>query len=119
MDCNADIQVGQSDKSENGDFDESDNWVDDEDDGNNDVETGSDSVHDSDEAKDNFANVSNKTDSSVEGATATMKSLLEMVGNIPKIIAKLFSFLPDWCLAMIALSFAALVILIIYKLVRG
>lgn len=119
MDCNADIQVGQSDKSENGDFDESDNWVDDEDDGNNDVESGSDSVHDSDEAKDNFANVSNKTDSSVEGATATMKSLLEMVGNIPKIIAKLFSFLPDWCLAMIGLSFAALVILIIYKLVRG
>lgn len=41
LDCNADILVGQSDTTENGSFDDSDNWVTDEDDGNNSIESGS------------------------------------------------------------------------------
>lgn len=119
LDCNADILVGQSDTTENGDFDDSDNWVPDEDDGNNSIEAGSDSVHDTDDAKDDFNNSSSAVDSSVNGAISTMQSLLDMIRHVPQIISTIFSFLPNWCLNIVGLAFVALVVLIIYKLVRG
>lgn len=119
LDCNADILVGQSDTTENGDFDDSDNWVPDEDDGNNHIESGSDSVHDSDDAKDDFNNSSSAVDSSVNGAISTLQSLLDMIRHVPEIISIIFSFLPNWCLSIVGLAFVALVVLIIYKLVRG
>lgn len=119
LDCNADILVGQSDTTENGSFDDEDNWVTDEDDGNNSIESGSDSVHDTDEAKDDFNNSSSAVDSSVNGAISTMQSLLDMIRHVPQIISTIFSFLPNWCLNIVGLAFVALVVLIIYKLVRG
>lgn len=119
LDCNADILVGQSDTTENGSFDDSDNWVPDEDDGNNSIEAGSDSVHDTDDAKDDFNNSSSAVDSSVNGAISTMQSLLDMIRHVPQIISTIFSFLPSWCLNIVGLAFVALVVLIIYKLVRG
>ena len=119
MDCNADILVGQSDTTENGNFDDEDNWVKDEDDGNNSIESGSDSVHDTDDAKDDFNNSSSAVDSSVNGAISTMQSLLDMIRHVPQIISTIFSFLPSWCLNIVGLAFVALVVLIIYKLVRG
>ena len=119
LDCNADILVGQSDTTENGTFDDSDNWVTDEDDGNNHIESGSDSVHDTDDAKDDFNNSTSAVDSSVNGAISTMQSLLDMIRHIPQIISTIFSFLPSWCLSIVGLAFVALVVLIIYKLVRG
>lgn len=119
LDCNADILVGQSDTTENGSFDDNDNWVPDEDDGNNHIESGSDSVHDSDDAKDDFNNSSSEVDSSVNGAISTMQSLLDMIRHVPQIISIIFSFLPSWCLNIVGLAFVALVVLIIYKLVRG
>lgn len=119
LDCNADILVGQSDTTENGSFDDEDNWVTDEDDGNNSIESGSDSVHDIDDAKDDFNNSSSAVDSSVNGAISTMQSLLDMIRHVPQIISTIFSFLPNWCLNIVGLAFVALVVLIIYKLVRG
>ena len=119
LDCNADILVGQSDTTENGRFDDEDNWVTDEDDGNNSIESGSDSVHDTDDAKDDFNNSSSAVDSSVNGAISTMQSLLDMIRHVPQIISTIFSFLPNWCLNIVGLAFVALVVLIIYKLVRG
>ncbi|MDY5102353.1 MAG: hypothetical protein SPE81_04570 [Agathobacter sp.] len=119
LDCNADILVGQSDTTENGSFDDEDNWVKDEDDGNNSIESGSDSVHDTDDAKDDFNNSSSAVDSSVNGAISTMQSLLDMIRHVPQIISTIFSFLPNWCLNIVGLAFVALVVLIIYKLVRG
>ena len=60
------------------------------------------------------------SDSSVSGDVwDNAQSLLEGIGNMPILIANVFSFLPDWCLAFIAVSFALLVVLIVYKLVRG
>ena len=119
LDCNADILVGQSDTTENGSFDDDDNWVTDEDDGNNSIESGSDSVHDSDDAKDDFNNSTSAVDSSVNGAISTMQSLLDMIRHVPQIISTIFSFLPNWCLNIVGMAFVALVVLIIYKLVRG
>ena len=119
LDCNADILVGQSDTTENSSFDDNDNWVPGGDDGNNSIEAGSNSVHDTDDAKDDFNNSSSAVDSSVNGAISTMQSLLDMVRYVPQIISTIFSFLPSWCLNIVGMAFVALVVLIIYKLVRG
>lgn len=118
-DCNADILNGQTDTSENGHFDDDDNWVPDSDDGHNKIDSGSESVHDSGDAKDDFNNTSNKSDLSVDNAKNTIKDMLEMVGFIPTMIGTLFSFLPSWCLNMLAVFFVSLCVLIVYKLIRG
>lgn len=119
VDCNADVLNGQTDKTENGHFDNDDNWIADDDDGNNNILSGSDSVHDTDDAKDNFNEFTPNKEVNVDDAKNSLKSLLEMVGYIPTMIAKLFSFLPDWCLNMLALFFASLCVLTVYKLIRG
>lgn len=56
---------------------------------------------------------------SVDTAIGITKDILGMVGKIPLALSKLFSFLPPWCLKYLGLSFVALGILIIYKLIRG
>lgn len=48
-----------------------------------------------------------------------IQSLVSQIGQIPAIIAKIFSFLPSWCLALVAVGFSMVVFLIIYKLIRG
>ncbi len=55
----------------------------------------------------------------LDSAVSTFSDMLGMIGNIPLIIQKVFSFLPDWCLGFIGTFFVALCVLIIYKLVRG
>lgn len=119
MDCNGDVLNGQSDKSSNGHFDDDDNWIADEDDGNNDVTSGSDSVHDTDDAKDSFANYQPSSGMSTDTAIGNLKDLMNMVGYIPTMIATLFSFLPSWCTTLIGVTFASMLVLIVYKLIRG
>lgn len=119
MDCNGDVLNSQSDKSSNGHFDDNDNWIADEDDGNNDVTAGSDSVHDTDDAKDSFANYQPSSGMSTDTAIGNLKDLMNMVGYIPTMIATLFSFLPSWCITLIAVTFASMLVLIVYKLIRG
>ena len=41
------------------------------------------------------------------------------VGNVPKAIGKLFSFLPDWVTTFIGFGFVVLITLIIIKAIRG
>jgi hypothetical protein len=55
----------------------------------------------------------------VSSITTSAKNFLSVIGNVPSIIKSLFSFLPDWCLSLVATGFALLVILIVYKLIRG
>lgn len=52
-------------------------------------------------------------------ATDTFVAMLNMIGSIPSIFARLFTFLPPWCLAWVSGFFVALTILIVYKLIRG
>lgn len=56
---------------------------------------------------------------SLDHAISTIRSLIDMIRHIPEIISILFSFLPPWCLSVVALGFVALVVLIAYKLIRG
>ena len=101
-DCNADILVEQPNKTDNGHFDENDNWVSDEDDGNNQIDSGSDTVHDDDEAYDNF----NKNDDNNESFDwNSFKGLINQCKEVPGLIKSVFSFLPDWVLVFVALAF--------------
>jgi hypothetical protein len=73
-----------------------------------------------DEAEHN-SNLGTSTDVSVgsDDLWSNAQSMLEGIGNIPVIIAGIFSFLPSWCLGFIAVGFGLVVVLIVYKLVRG
>lgn len=51
--------------------------------------------------------------------TDDIKSLLSQVGDFPKLIKKLFSFLPGWCLTLFAFGFGCMIILLLIKAVRG
>lgn len=51
--------------------------------------------------------------------TDDIKSLLSQVGDFPKLIKKLFSFLPSWCLALYAFGFACMIVLLVIKTIRG
>lgn len=56
------------------------------------------------------------------GSNSTFDKLEEFtkgVGDVPKMIADIFSFLPSWCLEVVAIGFALLMILIVVKFIRG
>lgn len=46
-------------------------------------------------------------------------ALLNAVSKFPLAFAKMFSFLPDWCLDLIALSFSCMMLILLIKAVRG
>lgn len=73
-----------------------------------------------DDAKNNADAVKNKTDDSSSGLdVASIKSFMKEVGNVPKAIGKLFSFLPNWVTTFIGFGFVVLIALIIIKAIRG
>lgn len=51
--------------------------------------------------------------------TIDVDTFLSGIGEIPAIIADVFSFLPAWCLAFIASGFALFVVLMLIKAIRG
>lgn len=56
------------------------------------------------------------------GSNSTFDKLEEFtkgIGDVPKMIADIFSFLPSWCLEVVAIAFALLMILIVVKFIRG
>ena len=55
----------------------------------------------------------------IDGYEGQVDDLLGMVGNVPKMIYALFSFLPPWCLALVGVSFTAMLALIGWKILRG
>lgn len=77
-----------------------------------DLDTADDDANSKPEEKENIGD-------SLDHAISTIRSLIDMIRHIPEIISILFSFLPPWCLSVVALGFVALVVLIAYKLIRG
>lgn len=56
------------------------------------------------------------------GSNSTFDKLEEFtkgIGDVPKMIADIFSFLPSWCLEVLAIGFALLIVLIVVKFIRG
>lgn len=56
------------------------------------------------------------------GSNSTFDKLEEFtkgIGDVPKMIADIFSFLPSWCLDVVAIGFALLIVLIVVKFIRG
>lgn len=67
-------------------------------------------------------NANDKIQSNHESSNTTFDRLEDFVsgiGDVPKIIADIFSFLPSWCLDVIGIGFALLMILIVVKFIRG
>lgn len=56
------------------------------------------------------------------GSNSTFDKLEQFtkgIGDVPKMIADIFSFLPSWCLEVVAIGFALLMILVVVKFIRG
>lgn len=79
------------------------------------------------DAKDNVQKAEEKQDNkdiqdASGGNNSTFDKLEEFtkgIGDVPKMIADIFSFLPSWCLEVVAIAFALLMILIVVKFIRG
>lgn len=99
----------------NGHVDKDGKWKDDKDDGHN---NSSDKTSHNNESKDDVDKIMSD-DSSSSSSISSIKSFLKDVGNVPKAIGKLFSFLPSWCTDFIAFGFFVLVALMIIKAIRG
>lgn len=93
-------------------------------DSNSEVVSGGDGLND---AKDKIPKAEEKQDEddkdSITNANNSTFDKLEQfvkgIGDVPKIIADIFSFLPSWCLEVVAIGFALLMILIVVKFIRG
>lgn len=79
------------------------------------------------DAKNNVPKAEEKQDNddlndSANGNNSTFDKLEQFtkgIGDVPKMIADIFSFLPSWCLEVVAIGFALLMILIVVKFIRG
>lgn len=100
--------------------DEGGKWKTDKDSKDNDknIDNGTGEGSDLDDAKDNADNKKKDT-SSGSLDIDSVKGFMNEVGNVPKAIGKLFSFLPDWVTTFIGFGFVVLVALMIIKAVRG
>lgn len=107
-----DVSTNTADEDENGDIKDNDD---------SETGTGVTGTGDNyDDAKNNADAVINKTDDNSSGLdVASIKSFMSEVGNVPKAIGKLFSFLPTWVTTFIGFGFVVLVALIIIKAIRG
>lgn len=102
-------------ESDNGHFDDDGKWVKDED---TKVDSGGiSSVTDEDEKDDDFDSFDDPENFTPN--IDNIKSFFKQLGNVPKAIGKLFSFLPSWVTDYIAFGFVVLVALMIIKAIRG
>ena len=93
-------------------------------DSNSEVVSGGDGL---DDAKDKVPKAEEKQDEDdkdeiTSGNNSTFDKLEQFtkgIGDVPKMIADIFSFLPSWCLEVVAIGFALLVFLIVVKFIRG
>lgn len=100
--------------------DEGGEWKTDKDSKDNDknIDNGTGEGSDLDDAKDDADN-KKKDSSSGSFDIDSIKGFMNEVGNVPKAIGKLFTFLPDWVTTFIGFGFIVLVALIIIKAIRG
>lgn len=79
------------------------------------------------DAKNNVPKAEEKQDNddlndSANGNNSTFDKLEQFtkgIGDVPKMIVDIFSFLPSWCLEVVAIGFALLMILVVVKFIRG
>lgn len=79
------------------------------------------------DAKNNVPKAEEKQDNddlndSANGNNSTFDKLEQFtkgIGDVPKMIADIFSFLPSWCLEVVAIGFALLMVLVVVKFIRG
>lgn len=79
------------------------------------------------DAKNNVPKAEEKQDNddlndSANGNNSTFDKLEQFtkgIGDVPKMIADIFSFLPSWCLEVVGIGFALLMILVVVKFIRG
>lgn len=79
------------------------------------------------DAKNNVPKAEEKQDNddlndSANGNNSTFDKLeqfIKGIGDVPKMIADIFSFLPSWCLDVVAIGFALLIVLLVVKFIRG
>ena len=106
---------------EDGDMNENGEWKKDDSSNDNgkDIDNGSaegDDLSDaSDKAHETINSNANKSTLDLDSA----KAFINQVADVPKMIADIFSFLPDWVKYSFAFGFALIPILIIFKLIRG
>lgn len=100
--------------------DEGGKWKTDKDskDNGKNIDNGTGEGSDLDDAKDDADNKKKDT-SSGSLDIDSVKGFMNEVGNVPKAIGKLFSFLPDWVTTFIGFGFVVLVALMIIKAIRG
>ena len=104
----------------NGHIKDDGTWSDDEDDGYNDSSDKTTNTNqDKDDVDDRLNDDSSDSGSSSKLNISNIKAFMKEVGNVPKAIGKLFSFLPDWVTTFIGFGFVVLVALIITKAIRG
>lgn len=82
------------------------------------IDNGTGEGSDLDDAKDDADNKKKDT-SSGSLDIDSVKGFMNEVGNVPKAVGKLFSFLPDWVTTFIGFGFVVLVALMIIKAIRG
>ncbi len=99
----------------NGHFDDDGNWVNDEDDGHNNTTDYSDDVsgQNPDDAKDTITNP--KKDKDDKFGWDDFKSLINECKQVPGLIKSIFSFLPDWVLAFVAVGFGIWIFVLIKR----
>lgn len=103
--------------TDTGEIDEDGNWVSDENYEDNYEDNYVDDVPTSNDGSDvDGDDVGKDTDSY---GTDDVKGLLQQVGQFPKLIKKLFSFLPSWCLTLVGFGFSCMILILIIKAVRG
>lgn len=79
------------------------------------------------DAKNNVPKAEEKQDNddlndSANGNNSTFDKLEQFtkgIGDVPKMIADIFSFLPSWSLDVVAIGFALLIVLLVVKFIRG
>lgn len=79
------------------------------------------------DAKNNVPKAEEKQDNddlndSANGNNSTFDKLEQFtkgIGDVPKMIADIFSFLPSWCLDVVSIGFALLIVLLVVKFIRG
>lgn len=102
--------------SEPGHFDEDNNWVSDGDSEEVDrvVTSGDETGEEAAEKQDE-----KRKEEKEKYDTDDIKNLLSQIGDFPKLIKKIFSFFPKWCLSLFSFGFACMIVLLIIKTVRG
>lgn len=102
-------------ESDNGHFDDDGKWIKEED---TKVDSGGiSSVTDDDEKDEDFDSFDDPENFTPN--IDNIKSFFKQLGNVPKAIGKLFSFLPSWVTDYVAFGFVVLVALMVIKAIRG